>query len=82
MLDYRNNPFPLESRLKELSMPVLILWGDSDRLIDVSAAGIFAAGIKNSTTVVMKECGHLPMVERPAEAADIYLKFLDAHKAR
>lgn len=82
MSDYRNNPFPLESRLKELSMPVLILWGDSDRLIDVSAAGIFAAGIKNSTTVVMKECGHLPMVERPAEAADIYLKFLDAHKAR
>ncbi|HQO04217.1 MAG TPA: alpha/beta hydrolase, partial [Spirochaetota bacterium] len=77
MNEYRNNPFTLEPRLGELSMPVLILWGDRDRLLDVSSVSVFAAGIRNNTTAIMKECGHIPMVERPAEAAEIYMKFLN-----
>ena len=82
MNDYKKNPFTLEPRLGELSMPVLILWGDRDRLLDVSSASVFAAGIRNNTTAIMKECGHIPMVERPDEAAGIYLKFLHANKGR
>jgi pimeloyl-ACP methyl ester carboxylesterase len=82
MNEYKNNPFTLEPRLGELSMPVLILWGDMDRLLDVSSVGVFAAGIRNDTTAIMKDCGHVPMLERPAETAGIYLKFLNEKKAR
>ncbi len=66
----------LEKNLGKLEMPVLVLWGDHDRLIHVSCADVFAKGIKKSTVAIMKDCGHIPQMERPAEAADIYLKFL------
>ncbi len=33
-------------------------------------------GLPNATTVIMKDCGHLPMVERPEETARHYTQFL------
>ena len=49
---------------------------DQDRLTDVSCTKVLEKGLPNSTTVVMDNCGHLPMVERPEEAASHYLSFL------
>ena len=66
----------LEQNLGKLEMPVLILWGDRDRLIHVSCTEVFAKGIKNSTVTVLKDCGHIPQMEKSAEAADVYLMFL------
>ena len=77
MKDRRNVFSHLEPKLGKLEMPVLIIWGDSDRIIDVSCVDVLAAGIKNNTVAIMKDCGHVPMMERPAECADIYLKFLN-----
>lgn len=76
MKDRRGLSSSLEANLGRLEMPVLILWGDHDRLIDVSCVDVLAGGIKNSTRVIMKDCGHVPMLERPDESAGIYLKFL------
>jgi len=56
----------------------LILWGDKDRLLDVSCAEVLAKGLPSSTTVIMKDCGHVPMMERPEETAQHYLDFLEA----
>jgi pimeloyl-ACP methyl ester carboxylesterase len=68
--------FGLEPDLGRIRARTLVLWGDTDRLIDVSAVPIFAAGIPGAKTVVLKECGHAPMVERPEETAGEYLAFL------
>jgi pimeloyl-ACP methyl ester carboxylesterase len=56
----------------------LILWGDRDRLLDVSCTEVLAKGLPSSTTVIMKDCGHVPMMERPEETAQHYLDFLQA----
>ncbi len=56
----------------------LILWGDTDRLLDVSCTEVLEKGLPNSTTVIMKDCGHVPMMERPEETARHYLEFLQA----
>jgi abhydrolase domain-containing protein 6 len=53
------------------------VWGDSDRVLDPSGAGVFAAGIRDQETVLMKDMGHSPMIERPDETAAIYLTFLE-----
>lgn len=66
----------LEPDLGLIKAPTLILWGDKDRVIDVSSVDVFKAGIPNSTVVIMKDCGHAPMVERPQETAEHYLKFI------
>ena len=68
--------YALEGKLSRITARTLILWGDTDRLIHIACVKIFEQGIKNSTTAIIKECGHIPMVERPKETAEIYLIFL------
>jgi abhydrolase domain-containing protein 6 len=74
--DMRLDIFTLESRLNKITAPTLILWGDTDRVVHISSVPIFEKGIKNSKSVIIKECGHVPMIEKPAETASIYQDFL------
>jgi pimeloyl-ACP methyl ester carboxylesterase len=67
------NANPLEQILDGLKIPTLIIWGRRDRVLHVSGAAILAAAIPNSKAVVMKAVGHLPMIEKPRETAEIYL---------
>jgi pimeloyl-ACP methyl ester carboxylesterase len=66
----------LEIKLNKITAPTLILWGDTDRVVHISSVPIFEKGIKNSKSVIIKECGHVPMIEKPAETASIYKDFL------
>ncbi|MBB5014811.1 alpha/beta fold hydrolase [Rehaibacterium terrae] len=67
--------FLLETRLHALTMPTLLLWCRDDRVIDVSAADVFAAGLPHSQTVILEGCGHMPPMERPGEVADALRRF-------
>jgi pimeloyl-ACP methyl ester carboxylesterase len=35
--------------------------------------------LPQAEVVIMKETGHVPMIERPAETAAHYLEFVDQH---
>jgi pimeloyl-ACP methyl ester carboxylesterase len=69
----------LEPLLAQIQAPVCIMWGDRDRILDVSGASILAKGLKNHETVIMKDMGHIPMMERPEETAAAYISFLQNH---
>ncbi|MEW6112154.1 MAG: alpha/beta hydrolase, partial [Thermodesulfobacteriota bacterium] len=66
----------LEPDLPKIKARTFVLWGDQDRLVDVSCVKVFEKGLASCTTVIMKDCGHLPMMERPEEAAKHYMAFL------
>lgn len=66
----------LDPFLPLIQTSVLIIWGDTDQLLDVAGAPILAANLKRSETVIMKQTGHIPMLEKPEETAAAYLKFL------
>jgi len=66
----------LEPDLSKIWARTLILWGDTDRVLDVSCAQVLEKGLPSSKTVIMKDCGHAPLMERPKEAAQHYLDFL------
>lgn len=66
----------LESKLNKIIAPTLILWGDSDKLIHISSVPVFEKNINNSKSVIIKECGHIPMIEKPVETASVYQDFL------
>lgn len=68
--------YSMETDFTKIKADTFVLWGDKDGLLDVSCAETLENGIKNSTTVIMKNCGHAPMTERPEEAAKHYLSFL------
>lgn len=58
------------------SMPTLILWGEADRLIPVSAALWFKAALPDSKLVVYPGIGHLPQEEAPDRSAADVAAFL------
>jgi pimeloyl-ACP methyl ester carboxylesterase len=65
--------FLLQTRLPQITQPAGLLWCEQDRIIDVSAAAVFAQGLKRSKTLLLKDCGHMPMMEQPAQVAAFLL---------
>ena len=66
----------LEAITGEIRAKTLVLWGDTDRVFPASSAPVLQKGITNSKVIIMKDCGHVPMIERPEETAQYYLKFI------
>ena len=60
----------------QLTMPTLVMWGEKDRILDVSSIEVYREHLPDSSIVIIKDCGHSPMAERPEEAAALYLTFL------
>jgi pimeloyl-ACP methyl ester carboxylesterase len=70
----------LSTVAKNISMPTLILWGEKDRMTHVDDAAFFHETIKGSKLVILKEVGHVPILEEPertAEEVDRFIKQLD-----
>jgi abhydrolase domain-containing protein 6 len=74
--DLRSDFNSLEKDLPKIKASTLILWGDKDRIIDISSVPVFEKGLKNHQTIIIKDCGHVPMLEKPQETATAYLAFI------
>jgi len=74
--DWSPLQFSLAPVLPLIQAPVLILWGDQDKLLDVGGVAFLEKNLKNHRTVIMKNTGHCPMIEKPEETATAYVRFL------
>ncbi len=72
----------LEDQLGRIHAPVLLLWCRDDKVIDVSAADTFRNGLRDSTTVLLSGCGHMPLMAQPRQVAEAFANFLAAPAAR
>ena len=68
--------FSLAPFLPLIQSPVLIIWGDQDKMLDVGGVAFLEKNLKNYRTVIMKDMGHAPMFEKPEETAKVYVSFL------
>jgi pimeloyl-ACP methyl ester carboxylesterase len=68
--------YDIRERLPEIACPTLVVWGDSDRLITVKDADVFADLIPDSRKVIFKDTGHMAMLERPAAFNALLTEFL------
>jgi pimeloyl-ACP methyl ester carboxylesterase len=59
----------LTERLSRLTVPTTLVWGDRDRLIDLSAGRLYHQAIPHARLVVMHGIGHCPQVEAPGLTA-------------
>jgi pimeloyl-ACP methyl ester carboxylesterase len=66
----------LEDRLQRIRAKTLIIWGANDRIIHVSSVEKFERGLKNSRTVIIDKCGHVPYFEKRGETKRAYGDFL------
>ncbi len=67
-----------KTALAAIKAPTLILWGDEDALIPVSAARWFAEAIPRAKSVIYKGVGHIPMEEVADQSARDVDAFLSA----
>jgi pimeloyl-ACP methyl ester carboxylesterase len=57
----------LAERLGGLDLPVHVVWGESDGIVDPEYGKAYAAAIPLSTFTLLPRTGHLPQVETPEE---------------
>jgi len=62
--------------LPEIPTPTLLIWGEDDRVTPPDVAREFQHHLPNATLVMLTECGHAPMMERPDAFNAILDKFL------
>lgn len=62
-LGYRSRNYATPERLAALGMPVLILWGDQDRLVPPEHAPLFRDAIPQAELVMFENVGHIPQEE-------------------
>ncbi|QYU67293.1 alpha/beta fold hydrolase [Leptolyngbya sp. 15MV] len=67
---------PPEPFLRRIEAPVLLLWGERDRMVPASHAVDYERVLRNSRTVILPNLGHVPMEEAPAASVVPILDFL------
>jgi pimeloyl-ACP methyl ester carboxylesterase len=55
----------LAERLAAVTRPVLVLWGDADRIVDAEYGRAWARAIPDARFELLSETGHLPQLESP-----------------
>ena len=57
----------LPKRAHRITVPTLLLWGDSDGIVPPVYGPAFQALLPQARLEVIEDCGHIPQLERPAE---------------
>ncbi|MBE9010328.1 alpha/beta fold hydrolase [Pseudanabaenaceae cyanobacterium LEGE 13415] len=65
----------LSDRISKINCPTLILWGDFDQILGTKDAKRFENAIANSKLIWIKQCGHVPHLEKPELTANYILEF-------
>ncbi|ASP38989.1 alpha/beta hydrolase [Bacterioplanes sanyensis] len=64
------------TRLAELTVPVMIVWGEQDRVLDVSSVAVFRQHIRQQDSYILPGVGHAPMLEVPQTSANLVAEFV------
>ena len=60
----------LVGRLAKIAIPTLVVWGESDGIVDTEYGRAFAAAIPGAKFLLLSGTGHVPQVETPEKLLD------------
>lgn len=63
-------------RLRRIACPTLVLCGNDDGMVPPENSRQIAQAIPGARLELIPQCGHLPMLEKPGEVAQLVLHFL------
>jgi pimeloyl-ACP methyl ester carboxylesterase len=72
--------FDIRTKLKNISVPCLIISGDQDNLAPTKWAAYLHENLNNSELAVIQGTGHLTMLERPDVFNQVLEEFLSDHQ--
>lgn len=61
---YMHDPTLLD-RLGPIKIPVLVIWGASDRIVTPAYGAAYAAAFGQARIEIVRDAGHLPQIEQP-----------------
>jgi pimeloyl-ACP methyl ester carboxylesterase len=64
------------ARLSEIKVPVLLLWGEDDRVFPLDLSQAFINAIPSARLIPFERCGHFPMMEAADRSGTEILNFL------
>lgn len=70
--------FLLDGRLGEITVPVEVVWGESDRLMKLDYARRMVEQLPRARLTIVSRCGHVPQNECPAAFGEILGSILRA----
>ena len=62
--------------LRSVLAPSLVVWGDHDKVVPQSAAGVYAKALPNAKLEIVKDCGHCVDMEQPDALAKLVTNFI------
>ena len=72
----------LRRRLERVRIPALVLWGESDRVVDPDYGRAYAQALPNARFELIAEAGHLPQLEQPERVLKLVWDFAESTRAR
>jgi pimeloyl-ACP methyl ester carboxylesterase len=61
--------------LAEVSCPVLVVWGERDRMVAHSGAEQIVAALPQTRVELLPRCGHCPQIEEPDRLGELLAEF-------
>lgn len=71
-------PVTVSAHLAEVTIPVLLVSGETDRLVPIEDSRRVAEALPDATFAVIEGCGHVPQEECPQAFAAVVGEWLDA----
>lgn len=71
-----SQPSNLPERLSEFTLPVLVITGDTDKIVPTEYSVRLAGELPNATLVVIPQAGHVPHEEQPVAFMQAVAEFL------
>ncbi|MCQ4079409.1 alpha/beta fold hydrolase [Streptomyces sp. RB6PN25] len=69
----------LRERLAKVTRPTLVVWGESDQVVDADYGRAFAAAIPEAGFQLLHDTGHLPQIETPDQLLAVVWDFTENH---
>jgi pimeloyl-ACP methyl ester carboxylesterase len=70
----------LIARVAQITVPTLVVWGDSDRIVDPEYGRAWAAAIPGAEFRLLTDTGHVPQIESPAKLLGAIREFTAARR--
>jgi pimeloyl-ACP methyl ester carboxylesterase len=75
----RESPEMYYEKLSHLRLPVFLIWGEDDRVCDISGGRILTKIISHAEMKVVERCGHALSIERPRKTSHLINAFIQKH---
>ncbi len=68
----------LRRRLGRVRIPALVVWGESDGVVDADYGRAYAQSLPNARFTLIPEAGHVPQIEQPERLLTLVWEFADS----